>query len=240
MKRFEFIKISAGLTLLNVSSSLLLPAQLLAEANSVSREKLIMPEVDRESIIISLDSNSWIPWLATLAARSLITTLAAKVVQRYTSDCICDGTTCKYSPSNYRNADGIYAYDNGKRFVKQEVNDQTVGFQNVSVPFLTPYNQHIGNVEGPFLAGMCWAAENISQKSSTTNARKALIPKGGIKNGGYRFDTESCHPTTYKTDYGSTEIAYTPTGSSTGAVKVTIRDEYDNLDWNKTFDFNYA
>ncbi|MCU0391625.1 MAG: hypothetical protein MUE81_10955 [Thermoflexibacter sp.] len=236
MKRIEFIKKATGLTLLGFSSGLILPDYLLADTKKV---KLIMPEIDIEFKIIPTDVNRW-GWLVSLATKSLIGILAAKIVQKYTSDCICNGTTCYKSPSNYKNAEGIYGYENGSRFVKQDIDDSNVGFQNVSVPFLNSQNQYIGNIEGPFLAGMCWATENLNKKYSASQIRKILIPKKDAQNGGYRFDTDACHSTSYKTDYGTTQISYAPTGKKSGFVRVEAKDENDNLGWEQAYKFDYT
>lgn len=179
-------------------------------------------------------------WLARLAVSSLVTALGARIVEHYTGNCICDGTTCYKSPPNYSNAVGLYGtgrYES--RFVHQEVNDSNVSFTNISVPFLNAYNSYIGNVEGPFLAGMCWAIDELSKNYYTSNVKKILIPTGNLRNGGYRFDTDSCYSTEYSTQYGKTKITNQPKYGG-GEVIVKAYDEYDNLDFRKKFDYSYA
>jgi len=238
MKRREFIRKTAMASFFistGTQTNLLL-------ANNPVHEKLIMPELQGKQIFIdNYDEEVWLGWLARLVVSSLVTTLTAKIVEKYTDGCVCDGTTCRKSPANYSNAKGIYGYDNGRtRFVRQTVDDRRVSFDNVSVPFLTSSNRQIGNVEGPFLAGMCWAAEELDKTYRKETVRRVLMPTSMKQNGGYRFDTDSCYPTKYKTEYGGTEIRYTPRSGKNGTVTVKARDKYDNLDWSESYDFNYA
>jgi hypothetical protein len=236
MNRLEFIK-KSSITFLGLSSGLLDPTKLLAG----NRLILKMPN-ERETFITipNDDEEIWISWLGRLVASSLISAFAAKIVERYTDNCICDGTTCRKSPADYSNAVGIYGYDShNTRLVTQQVTDNRVTFQNVSVPFLNTSNVLMGNVEGPFLAGMCWAANDLQQKYGIKGAKKAFLPIGMTQNGGYRFDTDPCYPTVYKTNHGKTQISYNPSGN-TGNVNVKVLNEYDNLGWEKTYNFNYV
>ncbi|MEM1220383.1 MAG: hypothetical protein AAGH79_15785, partial [Bacteroidota bacterium] len=221
------IGLGLGLSL-NGKSSLILP------------EKLIMPEQSHRYIKIEKDG-LWVGWLARLVASSLVQALSARIVEKYTDDCICDENSCWKSPSNYSNANGIYGFNaHGGRFVTQEVNDYNVSFNNVSVPFLNQYNSVLGNVEGPFLAGLCWAADSMREQHESSTVRDVLIPTRMQQNGGYRFDTDACTPTQFRTNYGSTEIAYRPTSSRGGEVSVVARDKYDNLGWSESYSFDHS
>lgn len=241
MKRKDFLKLmglSAAGALINPFSDTVRAASD-SSKKSILTQELIMPEEATAKIVIKKD-DQWVGWLARLAVSSLVTALGARIVEHYTGDCICDGTTCYKSPPNYSNAVGLYGtgrYDT--RFVRQAVNDYNVEFTNVSVPFLSHSNGYIGNVEGPFLAGLCWAISDLSKQYYTENVKKVLIPIGGLRNGGYRFDTDACHSTEYKTKYGSAKIV-NQSGYNGGEVTVQARDGYNNLDFSKTFDYSYA
>ena len=236
MKRKDFIKLS-GLTAFGVSSGIFTPTLF---ARTTKEEKLIMPENLTKKIILDLDDEMWFGWLARLVVSSLVMAMGAKIVEKFTDNCVCDETTCYKSPSDYSNAIGIYGYNsNSNRFVRQTVNDRRVNFDNVSVPFLTKHNSRIGNVEGPFLAGICWAAESLGNSYSAEMVKRVIVPTKMYRNGGYRFDTDACYPTKYESEYGTTEIQYLNRGYGRGIVTVKARDKYDNLDWNESYDFNY-
>jgi hypothetical protein len=190
-----------------------------------------------------LDEAAYLAWLARLAARVLVTTLVAKKVGRWVDGCYCNGSTCTKStaPSSaYTVTDGIYEYDSvSRRFVTQQVKDNQVAFNNMSVPFMTNDNGHLMNVEGPFLAGMCFSAEDVAQEYSSKDARRLFVPLTEISNGGHRFDTNPCYPTAYKTVAGSTNIGY-EAKSWGGVAKVTAYDDAKGPVWSRNYKMEFA
>ena len=198
--------------------------------------------LERETRVIpihELEGEAFIGWLAKLAVRALVTSLVAQKVSEWSGSCSCNGSACSKgtaASSDYYNTDGVYGYDPyDRRFLTQNIRDSKVKFTNVSVPFMTGANAQIMNIEGPFLAGMCLGAEEVSTQYSAQTARKLFIPRSEISNGGYRFDTDPCAPTLYKTAAGSTKIDYAA-HSWGGTVKVTARDNAGTALWSRNYD----
>jgi len=240
MKRNDFLKISG----LAATGLILPPLNLLPGANR-KRIRLHMPDNQRQVMLLDIDRDSelWFGWLVKLVGSSLITALSAKIIDKWTGDCFCNGTSCSANnadTSNYGNIEGIYGYTGtGHRFITQELRDRQVNFTNASVPFLDQGNSKISSLEGPFLAGACWAAEDIAGNYGVEATQSVISPEREISNGGFRFDTNPCYPSKYKTDYGTTEIDYKPNGAGTGGdVIVKVKDALDNLDWKKTYEFS--
>ncbi|MEM7374339.1 MAG: hypothetical protein AAF587_37440 [Bacteroidota bacterium] len=237
MKRHEFLRVSS-LATVGLGSGLMNSALFGAPVNE--KISLIKSATPRQKVILPTGEFRY-GWLAKLVTSTLVGALVSSIVENYTDDCICYGNTCYKSPGNYTDAIGIYQFKSyERRFVRQMVVDQSVSFQNVSVPFLTSSNQLIGNVEGPSLAGLCWAANSLFKDHDYRAIRKVLIPKDGIQNGGYRFNENPCYPTKYETDYGSAQIAYRTNGRGNGSIKVEARDKYDNIDWEEVYDIEYT
>jgi len=237
MKRGAFLKLSS-LGLVGLSSGFYPNSFLTSVGNKTN---LVLPDSGIKEIFIEKNEN-WKNWLNNLVFASLITNLTASIRERYYGDCICDETSCYKSPSDYYDAIGIYGFRNSKdRFITQKVNDNKTNFNNISIPFLTQYNNSpIGNIEGPYLAGLCWAINSMITRNSVGLTKNVLIPKTISRNGGYRFDSENCYPTEYTTNHGKTQIEYTPKKRGKGTVKVTARDRIDNLSWTEAYDFSYA
>lgn len=239
MKRTEFIKLSS-LSLVGLATGLTYPPLSIFVSNDDYNTPFVldMPDV-HEEIVIDKSDALWIGWLARLVVSSLVTSLGAKLVDRALSSSSCNGSTCssnKVSPSSYVNQQGIYGYDSpDRRFMTQQIKGQNLAFDNVSVPFLSNRNTPITHVEGPFLAGICQATGSLTSRYTVQQVRRLIVPKSEISNGGSRFDVSSCHPTKFKTDYGSTEVRYNPKDWG-GNVQVLVRDEYDNLNWKGNYD----
>lgn len=95
-----------------------------------------MPKNLRNSIIVDKSDAMWIGWLARLVVSSLVTALGAKIIDELTSDCYCNVTVCYRYEREYRNAVGIYGYSSTlNRFVIQKIDDYSVDFYNMSIPF---------------------------------------------------------------------------------------------------------
>lgn len=223
MKSKDFLRISS-LAAAGTIAGILLPTKILATTTDTRTFKLN-----------ALDEEAYIAWLARL----VIGTLVAKKVESWFGSCQCNGGACSANTpvSNaYNNTDGVYGYTNSdRRFLTQNIRDSRVQFTNVSVPFLTQDNAQLMNDEGPFLAGLCWAAEDVARSKGVTHARQLFIPRYEISNGGYRFDTRPCDPTEFASSSGKTSIHYTPNYSG-GVVKVTARDNAGRNIWQRNYE----
>jgi hypothetical protein len=191
---------------------------------------------------MTLDEELIMGWLFRTVGSALISSLVGKIVDNYTNDnCYCNGTSCSSNNANYNdysNTIGYYGYqDHSQRFLTQNINDRNVSFGNVSVAFVNRYNTHLTNVEGPFLAGLCYAAMDINKVHGSNMARNVVLPVSEISNGGYRFDRKPCYPTAFKTGYGKTEISYSPQGEI-GYVKVDAYNRTNRLDYSEMFKIN--
>lgn len=232
MKRSDFLKISA-LSSVGVFSTI---PQVFSRTASP----------DRHVIRISTDDEEVFgPWLARLVVSSLVSALAAKVVDKWTGSCACNGGACDAGTaksSAYSNPQGIYGYSHvDRRFLTQYIDDDNMEFTNVSAPFLNNSNAHFMNVEGPFLAGMCWAAEDVSRAYSRQTAQQLFIPRSEISNGGYRFDINSCEPTSFRTDSGSTDIYYAPNRKNDGGVvRVTAKNTSGSAIWARDYEMEFG
>lgn len=227
MKRKDFLKIST-LAAAGTLAGLFLPVKVFAN-----------PADTRLIRLHSLEEEAYLLWLARLVVSALVTTLVAKKVESWFGSCQCNGGACSANTpasSAYSNTDGVYAYaNNDRRFLTQNIRDSQVSFTNVSVPFLTHDNAQLMNVEGPFLAGMCWAAADVAREEGVSRARQLFIPRYEISNGGYRFDIRPCDPTTFGSDAGKTSIAFAPKYGG-GIVKVTARDNSGRNVWQRNYE----
>lgn len=228
MKRTEFIKYS-GLTTFGVLTGIYNP--LLSFSPSQAETRFIK---------IDASDDTWLLWLGRLVVSSLVTSLSAKVIDNITSDCTCNGSSCAKSTAredDYYNPNGIYGYDSVKtRFLKQNIRDHNIDFENYSVPFMYMNNIKISVIEGPFLAGLCWAIEDARVGCSTEVVSRSLFPTTEITNGGYRFDVNPCFPTEFKTHSGSTKIDYQGNGK-TGEITVIARDSTGKQYWDRKYEY---
>lgn len=227
MQRQKFIKLSA-LATAGAFTGLFVPANAFAN-----------PADTRFIKLHSLEEEAFILWLARLAVSALVTSLIATKVEDWFGSCQCNGGACSANTpaSNaYNNTNGVYGYaNNDRRFLTQNIKDSQINFTNVSVPFLTYEKAQIMNVEGPFLAGLCWAAEDVAREQGANRARQLFIPRYEISNGGYRFDINPCDPTKFGSDAGKTSIDYAPKYSG-GIVKVTARDNSGRNVWQRNYE----
>jgi hypothetical protein len=240
MKRNQFIK-SVGLTSFGVTTGILKPTSLFA--NELPTEmKLELCEKGVIDLTVAKDDELIWGWLLRAVGSALISSLVGKIVDNYSGNsCYCNGSSCtknNASSSDYSNTVGYYGYNtHNQKFLTQQIYDRNTSFENASVPFIDKTYNHISNVEGPFLGGLCAAAKDINSKYGLMMARNVIVPFYQLSNGGYRFDTTPCYPTVLKTNYGKTAISYTPNGD-TGYVKVDAYNSVDRLDYSQTWKVN--
>jgi hypothetical protein len=248
MKRNEFIKFT-GLTSVGLVSGLLNPFESSAARDAnIPRIHMINNQV--RDMTVEGDAEYVWGWLLRTVAGALISSLVGRVVDRYTGQsCYCNGTSCTANNATadaYSNAEGYYGYaGNAQKFLQQHLADPNTSFQNVSVPFFDAYGTRVTNVEGPFLAGLCYAADAVAARHGIAAARRVVLPFSEISNGGYRFNMKPCYGLTthFKTSYGRTKIEYEPYDDGSGyvkagLVKVNIYDRFDNLDFTDNYAVN--
>jgi hypothetical protein len=226
MERKEFIKYS-GLASLGILTGMYNPILAFSP-----------PKAETRFIKIDASDENGLIWLGRLIVSSLVTSMAAKVVDNLTSDCTCNGASCaKNTPQDdaYYNHKGIYGYDYlNTRFVHQNLRDSNVTFENCSVPFLSMNNAKISVIEGPFLAALCWAIDDARVGCSPEVVSRSIFPTAEISNGGYRFDINPCYPTEFKTKSGSTKIEYKGDGQS-GEMTVIAKDSTGKQYWDRQY-----
>jgi hypothetical protein len=240
MERKHFLK-STGLTAFGITTGLLNSSNLFAN----KYEKDLNLESCKKGVIdISLNENDellW-GWLLRAVGSALISSLVGKIVDNFAGDnCYCNGSSCtrnNASSNDYSNTVGYYGYNtHSQKFLKQHIYDRNTSFINASVPFLDKSGSHISNIEGPFLGGLCAAAEDIHNTHGIVMARNVIVPIREISNGGYRFDVTPCYPTLIETNYGKTSVSYRPEGEK-GYVKVDAYDKLDNLKYTNEWKVN--
>jgi hypothetical protein len=239
MDRIDFLK-SASLTTLGLSTGIINPTSLFAEDKTVFSKSLKL--TNQGVIDMTVENEQIFEWLLKAVGTALISALVGKIVNYYSGGtCYCNGSSCSKNNANsndYSNTVGYYGYStHNQKFLTQQIYDNNTSFVNVSVPFVDNRGYKISNVEGPFLAGLCFAAEDIKNKYGTMMARNVIIPYAENSNGGYRFDASPCYPTVLKTNYGTTAISYTPDGSY-GYVKVDAYNRIDRLMYSEEWKMN--
>lgn len=242
MKRSDFIK-SSGLAFAGISLGFVNPIN--AKDESFGQFKIDQSDFRTPLEIDCIDESSelfW-GWLGRLFVSALVTNLVAEVVDYMVPDPVCTGDSCPKRIATYSNPNGIYGYQStSPRFYKQDIDDRRTNFQNVSVPFISYVESDCGaeykeiiKVEGPYLAGLCHLTKDLRRKYSIKDVRRVVVPKKQITNAGYRFDTGDCDGNTktkFKSNYGKTELDYSP---KTRYVNAKVYDRYDNLDFNKSY-----
>lgn len=99
---------------------------------------------------------------------------------------------------------------------------------NGSVPFFTNTYLPIMRLDGPSLLGLCFALRMYNDGYNPipeAHPKDYLIPTEQISNAGYRFDTQPCEETKYKTKLGTTRISYNRgTSQAQSTLEVVAED----------------
>lgn len=188
-------------------------------------------------------------WLVRLVATSFVSSVVARLTNEWLDDCLCNGSTCQKNTlpeTSYHSKSNIYDMSNDNRgFVSQQINDNSIGFSNASVSFqnrqyIPDWNTYVHtpimNIEGPFLAGLCWASADLAMVYPTYQVRNFLLPLKEEENGGALFNSQPCYTTKFQTQQGHTTIGYSPNNFG-GDVKVTA---YDNsgVHWSRNYNID--
>jgi hypothetical protein len=247
MERSNFLK-TLGISGLGVATGILTPFSVFADNN---QGNLRINMIDDTIIDMTQQGDEkfiW-GWLLRTVGSALIGSLVSKIVDNYTGTCYCNGTSCTANTASsdaYSDTKGYYGYSGyQQKFLTQQLNDPYASFGNASVPFVKSNGNVISSVEGPFLAGLCFAAEDINKTYGQSAARQIIQPIYELSNGGYRFNAVPCYPTVFKTGYGKTTIKYAPDDDGTGYVKtgvveVNVQNSVDRLDFSKSWRVNAA